>query len=52
MTLRRILDADTTEGRINFYNWIRRLLGGAVLTPEGLHAGVHDRARLHGQAWA
>ena len=27
----------------------RRLLGGAVLAPEGLHAGVHDRARLHGE---
>ncbi len=26
----------------------RRLVGGAVLAPEGLHAGVHDRARLHG----
>ena len=25
-------------------------MGGAVLAPEGLHAGVHDRARLHGQA--
>ena len=28
----------------------RRLVGGAVLAPQGLHAGLHDRARLHGQA--
>ena len=27
----------------------RRLVGGAVLAPEGLHAGLHDRARLHGE---
>ncbi len=27
----------------------RRLLGGAVLAPQGLHAGLHDRARLHGE---
>ena len=27
----------------------RRLLGGAVLAPEGLHARLHDRARLHGE---
>ena len=26
----------------------RRLLGGAVLAPQGLHAGLHHRARLHG----
>ena len=24
-------------------------MGGPVLAPEGLHAGLHDRARLHGQ---
>ena len=24
-------------------------MGGAVLAPQGLHAGVHDRARLHGE---
>src|SRR3954449_3686212 len=27
----------------------RRLVGGALLAPEGLHARVHDRARLHGE---
>ena len=27
----------------------RRQLGRPVLAPEGLHAGVHDRARLHGE---
>src|ERR1043166_3170045 len=26
----------------------RRLVGGALFAPEGLHAGRHDRARLHG----
>ncbi len=30
----------------------RRLVGGAVLAPEGLHARVHDRARLHGESQA
>src|ERR1044072_1702016 len=27
----------------------RRLVGGAVLAPEGLHAGLHDGARRHGE---
>ena len=27
----------------------RRLVGSAVLAPEGLHAGLHHRARLHGE---
>ena len=27
----------------------RRLVGGALLAPEGLHAGLHHRARLHGE---
>ena len=27
----------------------RRLVGGALLAPEGLHARLHDRARLHGE---
>ena len=27
----------------------RRLLGGAVLAPQGLHPRLHHRARLHGQ---
>ena len=27
-------------------------MGGAVLPPQGLHPGLHDRARLHGQGQA
>ena len=27
----------------------RRLVGGALQPPEGLHAGLHDRARLRRQ---
>ena len=27
----------------------RRFVGGAVLASQGLHAGLHDRARLHGE---
>src|SRR5579862_631374 len=27
----------------------RRLMGRAVLAPEGFYAGLHDRARLHGE---
>ena len=30
----------------------RRLVGRAVLAPQGLHARLHDRARLHGEAQA
>ena len=41
-------EAETTEGKIGVPRLDRRLVGGAVLAPEGLHAGVHDRARLHG----
>ena len=41
-------EADTTEGDL-VPRLDRRLLGRAVLAPEGLHAGVHDRARLHGE---
>ncbi len=41
--------AQTTEGELLFHDWNRRLVGGALLAPEGLHARVHDRARVHGQ---
>jgi alkyl hydroperoxide reductase subunit AhpC len=27
-------------------------VGGALLAPEGLHPGLHDGARLHGEQWA
>ena len=41
-------EAETTEGTIRLPRLDRRLVGGAVLPPQGLHAGVHHRARLHG----
>ena len=37
------------RARSDFHEWIGDKLGDPVLAPEGLHAGVHDRARLHGQ---
>ena len=37
------------KGAITLPRLDRRLVGGAVLAPEGLHAGLHDRARLHGE---
>ena len=42
-------EAQTTEGPIKFPRLDRRLVGGAVLTSEGLHTDLHDRARVHGQ---
>ena len=42
-------EAETTEGRIRFHEWLGDLLGRALLPSEGLHAGLHDRTRLHGQ---
>ena len=41
-------EAQTTEGKIRFHDWLGELVGRAVLASEGLHAGVHHRARLHG----
>ena len=37
------------RGRDQLPRLDRRLVGRAVLAPEGLHAGLHDRARLHGE---
>ena len=42
-------EAETTEGRIHFHDWVGDSVGRPLLAPEGLHAGLHDRARLHGE---
>ena len=38
-------EAETTAGSDLVPRLDRRLVGGAVLAPQGLHTGVHDRAR-------
>ena len=42
-------EAETTEGRIKFHDWVGGFVGGVVLASQGLHAGLHDGARLHGE---
>ena len=44
--------AETTQGTDQLPQLDRRRLGDPVLAPQGLHAGLHDRARLHGRAEA
>ena len=43
------LHGQDDAGHDRFPRVDRRQLGDPVLAPEGLHAGVHHRARLHGQ---
>ena len=42
-------EADTTEGPIHFHDWLGDSWARALLPPARLHAGLHDRARLHGE---
>ena len=45
-------EADTTEGRIRFHEWMGDSWAAVLFAPEGLHAGLHDRAGLRGRAQA
>ena len=36
---------DSTEGPIHFHEWLGDSWGISVLPPQGLHTGLHDRAR-------
>ena len=42
-------EADTTEGRIRFHEWIGDKWAVLFSHPEGLHPGLHHRAGLSGQ---
>ena len=41
-------EAETTAGHDQVSRLDRRFMGGALLPPQGLHSGVHDRARHAG----
>ena len=41
---------ESSEGPISFYQWAGDSWVVLFSHPEGLHAGVHHRARLHRQA--
>ena len=42
-------EAQTTDGRIRFHDWIGEFVGRFIFAPERLHPGLHDRARIHGE---
>ena len=42
-------EAETSQGRIKFHDWIGDSWADPVLSPKRLHPGLHDRARVHGQ---
>ena len=45
-------EAETTEGTINFHDWIGDSWAVLFSHPAELHPGLHDRARLHGERQA
>ena len=41
--------AETTEGTINFHEWLGNGVGHSVFSSERFYAGLHDRTGNHGQ---